>query len=222
MQAVSHHVRMSSLHFMLNPEMPRFTKQILFSRIMISAILLFGSNGLPALGFGLTPERLVESSELIVVGTVQSIESWWVVRESGNRVYPNLHIDGSEIQTFFQFDIERILKGDATANTIEFFCSGGRIGSRVQGASYTAALSFNERDRVVLFLRTYEMQWSPVGGTRGAFLVVNLDDGSDMLRPIDSDDKPTVPHEMANDINVPLRNVLSIRDIEDIIARQAQ
>lgn len=124
------------------------------------ALALWVSSAGAATVEGLTPRALVERSEVVFIGTVQSAESRYVPEEMA-------------VVTDFSFAVEQVVKGpDKTLRHFELTQLGGEVveaGNRVTQAVPGYA-QFTAGERVMLFLeRTATGRLVPTGLAQGKY-----------------------------------------------------
>jgi hypothetical protein len=110
---------------------------------------------------GLSTEELTRSSEAVVVGGVEDVESHWTQ-------------DGTSIFTTVSVDVEEVVRGVVIQQRVTVEYEGGEIGEIGLKVSDVAPLERGER--VLLFLKSgkskrYGSVYNIVGKAQGKYLI---------------------------------------------------
>ncbi len=139
--------------------------------LLILSLFVFPSF-LPAMMVGLSTEELSNRSERVVVGTVESKESFW-------------SSDGSTIITSVVVTVEDAIKGEHPGEPLVIQYEGGEIGNIGMKVSDTP--SFQEGERVLLFLETPDGQAAPLtamnAGSQKTYKIVGKGQGKYSISP---------------------------------------
>ena len=100
---------------------------------------------------------LVARSDIVVIGTVATVRSDW-------------HSTRKIVFTGIKLEVDEVLKGSVTANSLNFYQTGGRSGAVVSAIAGTPV--FDPQERVLLFLyMNREGRLAVVGLFQGKFSI---------------------------------------------------
>jgi hypothetical protein len=140
--------------------------------ILLFALLLVGITGAvwfinshATIATRLSPQYLAEESALVIVGTVNDMES---------------SIEETDIFTYITISVERIIKGNAGSEVV-IKERGGTVGEL--HAVTIGAATFEKGERVLVFLRDVHGDYRVLGLAQGKFTIVKDEkSGEDVLR----------------------------------------
>lgn len=149
-------------------------------RIIFLFILTFSSTGNiranSIAARALSIAELTRRSDVIALGTVNTIESDW-------------NLNGRTIETRIDLKVEEIFKGTVDRTKVSFHQLGGVVGDTASSVGETAPFVDGERVAVFLF-KNKQQNLQLVGSFQGKFLVESRPEGEVAVRRVPGVSKP--------------------------------